>query len=137
MFVLTYKLWLYGFNIVLMEQVINSTMSFLKSQISYCPVIWVLCWRSSRNELNDIHESCLCLVTNDCDSNFNKLLESSHEISIHKTCINYLMIEVYKYLHGLTLELITDIFHLRKNSYNIRNILLLYSYKYICNTNNL
>ena len=89
------------------------------------------------NKLNDINENCLCLVTNDYDSNFNELLVSSHEISIHKTCINYLMIEVYKYLHGLTLELITDIFHLRKNSYNIRNILLLYSYKYICNTNNL
>ena len=134
MIVLTDKLWLYGFNIVLMEQVINCTMSFLKSQISYCPVIWVLCWRSSRNELNDIHESCLCLVTNDCDSNFNKLLESSHEISIHKTCINYLMIEVYKYLHGLSSELMTHIFTPRKNRYIILKIRLLYSY---CNTNNL
>ena len=34
------------------------------------------------------------------------------------------MIEVYKYLHGLSPELITDIFTLRKNPYNIRNIRL-------------
>ena len=87
--------------------------------------------RTSMNKLNNIHENCLCLVTNDYDSNFNKLLESFHELSIHKTCINYLMIEVYKYLHGLSPDLMTDIFTLRKNPYNIRNICLLYSYKYL------
>ena len=134
---MTDKLCCYGFSMVLMAQLTNSTISFIKFQISYCPVIWMFCSRTSVNKLNDISENCLCLVTNDYDSNFNDLLESSHEISIHKTCINDLMIEVYKYFHGLTLELITDIFPLRKNSYNIRNILLLYSYKYICNTNNL
>ena len=47
------------------------------------------------------------------------------------------MIEVYKYLHGLSPELMTQIFSLWKNPYNIRNIQLLYSHKYICNTNNL
>ena len=71
------------------------------------------------NKLNNIHEKCLRFVTNDYDSNFNELLESSHELSIHKTCINYLMIEVYKYLHGLSPELMIDIFTLRKNPYNI------------------
>ena len=35
------------------------------------------------------------------------------------------MIEVYKYLHVLSPELMTDIFILRKNPYNIRNIRLL------------
>ena len=34
------------------------------------------------------------------------------------------MIEVSKYLHGLSPELITDIFTLQKNPYNIRNICL-------------
>ena len=137
MTVLTDKSWFYGFNIVLMEQVINSTMSFWKSQISCCLAISLFCSRSSRNKLNNIHENCLCLVIHEYDSNFNELLESSHEISIHKTCISYLMIEVYKYLLGLSPELMTQIFSLWKNPYNIRNIQLLYSHKYICNTNNL
>ena len=34
------------------------------------------------------------------------------------------MIEVYKYLHGLSPELMTDTFTLRKNPYNICNIRL-------------
>ena len=32
------------------------------------------------------------------------------------------MIEVYKYLHGLSTELMTDILALLKNPYNIHNI---------------
>ena len=64
------------------------------------------------------------LVRNDFDSNFNELLEPFHEFSIHKTCINYLMIEVYRHLHGLSPKLMTDIFTLQKNPYNIRNIRL-------------
>ena len=80
----------------------------------------MFCSRTSMNKLNNIHEKCLPFITNDYDSNFSELLELSHELSIHKTCINYLMIEVYKYLHGLIPELMTDIFNLRKNPYNIR-----------------
>ena len=98
--------------------------SFIKSQFSYCPLIWMFCSRNSMNKLNNIREKCLRLITNDYESSFNELLESSHELSIHKTCINYLMIEVYKYLHGLSLKLMTYIFTLRKNPYNIRNIRL-------------
>ena len=127
----------YGCNIALMAHLINSTISFIKFQISYYPVIFLFWSRTSMNKLNNIHENCVCLATNDYDSNFNELLESSLELSVHKTWINYLMIDVFKYLHGLSLELMTDIFTLRKNSYNIRNFHLLYSYKNICNTNNL
>ena len=90
----------------------------------------MLCLRTSMNheyKLNNMKKKkkkCLRLVTNGHDSNFNELLESSHELSIHKTCINYLMIEVYKYLHGLSPELMTDIFTLWRNPYNIPNICL-------------
>ena len=61
----------------------------------------------------------LRLTTNDSDSNSSELLESSHELSIHKTFTSYLMIAVYKYLYGLSPELMTDIFILGKNPYNI------------------
>ena len=84
----------------------------------------MFCWKTSMDNLNNIHEKCLRLVTNDNDLNFNKLLESSHELSIHVTCINYL---VYKNLHGMSPKLMTDIFTPRRNPYNIRNIRLFIS----------
>ena len=55
--------------------------SFIKSQFSCWSLIWMSCSRTSMNKLNNIHEK---LPTNDYDSNFNELLESSHELSIHK-----------------------------------------------------
>ena len=73
--------------------------------------------------MNNIQEKCLRLITNDYDSNFNEILESSHELSIHKSCINHLMIEVYKYLHGLSAELMTASLLFGK-SYNISKIRL-------------
>ena len=91
----------------------------------------VFCSRTSRNKLNDIHENCLCLLTNHCDSNFNKLLEASQEISIHKTCINYLMIEVHNYLHGLSPELMNHILIVIFVYYILTNIFVILI---ICNT---
>ena len=80
---------------------------FIKSQFSYCLLISMFGSRTSMNKLNNIHKKCL-------RSNFNKLLESSHELSVHKTCINYLTIEVYKYLHGLSPKLILTFLLFRK-----------------------
>ena len=69
--------------------------SFIKFQYSYWQLILMFYSRTSMNQLNNMHEKCLCLVTSDYDSNFKELVESSHELSTHKTCINYLMIEVF------------------------------------------
>ena len=102
--------------------------SFTKSQFSYCRLIWMFCSRTSMNKLNNNHEKYLRLVTNDYDSNFDELRESSHELSIHKTCSSWLMIEVFKYIQGLSPEMMTDIFTLRKHPCNIRSICL-FSYE--------
>ena len=90
-------------------------------------LIWMFCSITFINKLNNIYEKYLRLITKDYDSNFNellfnKLLESCHGLSIHKACINHLMIEIYKYLRRLSPELMTGIWALRKIPYNIRSI---------------
>ena len=77
------------------------------------------------NKLNKFHEKCLLFITKHYDSDFKELLELSDELSIHKTCISYLMIEVYKNIHGLSPELMTVVFTSQKNPYNIHSIRLL------------
>ena len=39
-----------------------------------------------------------------------------------KKCIELLMTEVYKYLNGLSPDIMSDIFNLRENTYNLRNV---------------
>ena len=43
------------------------------------------------------------------------------EKPVHQKCIELLMIEVYKYLDGLSPHIISDIFKLRENTYNLWN----------------
>ena len=95
--------------------------SFIKSHFSYCPLIWMFCSKKSMKKINSIHERSLRLLLNDYESTFDLLLEKSHEISVHQNCINSLMIEVYKYLNGLSPDIMNEIFILRKNSYNLRH----------------
>ena len=48
-------------------------------------------------------------------------LEEAHQITFHQRYINFLMIEVYKYLNGHSPDIMNDIFKLRENMYNLRN----------------
>ena len=88
---------------------------FIKSQFSYCSLIWMFCSRTSMNKLNNIHKKCLRFIVNDYELSLNELLESSHKLSVYKTCINYIVIEVFKYLHGLPLELILTFYSSEKS----------------------
>ena len=71
----------------------------------------------------------LCMVThtialkNMCarlsqKDDFQDLLRPSGDISIHQRCINSLLTEVYKYAHGLSPEIMNDVFSTRANIYN-------------------
>ena len=95
--------------------------SFIQSQFNYCPLIWMFCNKTSIQKINKIHERSMRLILNDYSSDFNTLLEHCNDISIHQRCINALMIEVYKYINGLSPGIMNEIFTLRSNTYNLRN----------------
>ena len=42
-------------------------------------------------------------------------LEEAHQITFHQRYINFLMIEVYKYLNGHSPDIMNDIFKLSEN----------------------
>ena len=54
-------------------------------------------------------------------SDFEVLLENENEKQVHQKCIELFMIDVYKYLNGLSPEIMNDIFKLRKNTHSLRN----------------
>ena len=95
--------------------------SFIRSQFSYCPLIWMFCNRTSMNKINKIQERCLRLTLNDYTTNFNELLVFTNEISTHQRCINFLMIEVYKFLNGLSPDIMNEVFSLQRFAYNLRS----------------
>ena len=95
--------------------------SFIISHFSYCPLIWMFCSKKSTKKINAVHERSLRIIRNDYESLYPLLLEETHQITFHQRCINSLMIEVYKYLNGHSPDIMSDIFKLRENMYNLRN----------------
>ena len=53
----------------------------IKSQLSYCPLIWMFSSRTANNLINKIHERSIRIVNGDNESNFENLLEKDKEIT--------------------------------------------------------
>ena len=70
--------------------------SFILSQFSYCPIIWMFCNRKSNNIINKIHERALRIAYNDYTSNFENLLSNDESVTIHQRNIQSLACEIHK-----------------------------------------
>ena len=66
--------------------------SFIESQFSYCPLVWMFSGRFSNNRINHIHEKTLRIVYSDYRLSFEELLQKDKSISIHHRNIHYLAI---------------------------------------------
>ena len=81
----------------------------------------MFCTKPSVGRINSIHEQCLCLIQQNYASDFEVLLENANEKPVHQKCIELLMIEVYKYLNGLSPDMMSGIFKFTENTYNLIN----------------
>ena len=81
----------------------------------------MFCSKKSTLKINAVHERSLRIIRNDYESLYSVILEEAHQITFHQGCINSLMIEVYKYLNGLSPDITNDILKLRENTYNLQN----------------
>ena len=81
----------------------------IKSQLSYCPLIWMF---SSRTANNLIKRS-IRIVNGNNESNFENLLEKDKEITIHQRNLEIFMTEVFKIINGYAPP--------RENTHNLRN----------------
>ena len=49
------------------------------------------------------------------------MLDTLNKKAIHQQCIGRLLTEVYTFLNGYSPDIMTDVFYLRQNAYNLRN----------------
>ena len=77
--------------------------------------------RTRNNKINGLHERCLHIVHSDKISSFEKLLEKNGFVTIHTKNLQTLATEMLKVYKDLSPAIITDLFHVRKNNYNLRH----------------
>ena len=95
--------------------------SFIISHFSYWLLVWMFYSKKSTKKINAVQERPLRIIRNDYESLYPLLLEEARQITFHQRCINSLMIEVYRYLNGHSLDIMNDIFKLIENTYSLRN----------------
>ena len=84
--------------------------------------------RSMNNKINRLHERSLRILYSDQSSTFEELLERDKTFSIHHKNIQSLAIEIYKFVNGLSPEIMNSVFNLKENNrYSLRNVYELYS----------
>ena len=77
--------------------------------------------RTMNNKINCIHERALRLVYSGHIYSSDELLKKDRSFSIHNRNIQSLVIEIYKFFHGLSRRTIKNFFHLNTNiPYNLR-----------------
>ena len=84
--------------------------SFIESQFSYCPLVWMFCSRAMNKRINRIHERALRLVYNDYEASFEDLLKQDKSLSFHQRNIHALAIEMFKVKMNLSPSFMKEIF---------------------------
>ena len=77
--------------------------------------------KHSIGRINSIHGRCLPLIQQNYTSDLEVLPENANEKPVHQKCIELLMIELYNYLNDLSPDIMSGIFKLKENTYNLRN----------------
>ena len=95
--------------------------TFIESQFSYCPLVWMFCSRTMNKKINHIHERALRLVYQDYSASFEDLLKKDNSITFHHRNIHQVAIEMYKVRHDLSPPFMKEIFTHNDSSIRTRS----------------
>ena len=84
--------------------------SFIRSQFSHCPLVWMFCSRKLNDRINSTHKRALQVVYLDYSSTFAELLEKDKSVTIHQRNLQLLAVEMFKIVKKIGPELMREIF---------------------------
>ena len=94
--------------------------SFITSNFSYCPIVWMFHSRKLNERINHIHERALRIVYKDFNSSFQELLTEDNSLNIRHRNLQKLVTEIFKVKNGLSPELTNDVFEFMEKPYSLR-----------------
>ena len=96
--------------------------TFIESQFSYCPLVWMFVDRTVNWKINRLHERALRIVYYDYESTFEELLKKDNAFTIHQRNIQSLAIEMFKTMKNENPSFMNDIFLVKRDTgYDLRS----------------
>ena len=112
-------------NIVPMEKKKILMNSFIESQFSYCPLVWMFCCsRKLNTKINHIHERGLRIVYRDYTTSFEDLLKKNGSVCIHHRNIQHVATEMFKVKNDLCSKMMKGLFKFSFNPHNESTFLI-------------
>ena len=93
----------------------------IKSQFSYCPLLWIFSSRRSITLINRICERSLRAVYNDTSSAFQELLQRNRSVSTHHKNIQTLAMEVFKVVNNICPPIMKTFFDFKEKDTILEN----------------
>ena len=106
---------------VLHGEVDFSRLAFITSRFGCCLMLWTCPGRKINKKINNLHERALRPVYKDRQLTFEELITQNKSVSVHHKILQILITEMYKVQHGITTDIMNDIFIKRKMTRNARN----------------
>ena len=96
--------------------------SFITSQFSYCPFIWMFHSLRMERRKNKIHQRTLRLIyPSDSKLTFKEVLEKNKTVSIHQKNLQVLATEIFKTKLNISPEILKELFSFNVRNYNLRS----------------
>ena len=104
--------------------------SFIASNFSYCPVVWVFCGKRNALKLEKLQHRALTFVFRDFTSSYDELLRKGNLLSLSMYRLRFLAIEVYKCVMEINPPYLNNLFTKRTVNYDLRYPFLLQQNKF-------
>ena len=95
-------------------------ITMVKSQLNYCPLVWMFYPRRSGNLINKLQVRALRITYNDQLTDFKSLLSNYNEITIHQRNLQVLMTEIYKIINHIAPPIMSSLLEIRENTHSTR-----------------
>ena len=95
--------------------------TFIMSQFNYCPLVWMFYSKEVNNRLNHIHERALRIAYRDANSTLQELLIRDGSVSIHHRNLQLLVTEIFKFLKGISPQIMAKVCKVNERNYNLRS----------------